>query len=50
MREMYSNIKAGQTKRAAIRAAQLAIKDAYGHPYYWAPFILMGDTASVNLA
>ncbi len=49
MREMYSNIKAGQTKRAAIRAAQLAIKELYGHPYYWAPFILMGDTASANL-
>lgn len=49
MREMYSNIKAGQTKRAAIRAAQLTIKELYGHPYYWAPFILMGDTASANL-
>ncbi|MEW6126167.1 MAG: CHAT domain-containing protein [Acidobacteriota bacterium] len=49
MREMYTHIKSGKTRRAAIRHAQLAIKDAYGHPYYWAPFILMGDTASVNL-
>jgi len=43
MREMYSQIRAGSSKRAAIRHAQLAIKDAYGHPYYWAPFVLMGN-------
>jgi CHAT domain-containing protein/tetratricopeptide (TPR) repeat protein len=43
MREMYTGIRAGASKRAALRRAQLAIKDAYGHPYYWAPFILMGD-------
>jgi len=43
MREMYSQIRLGATKRAAVRYAQLAIKDAYGHPYYWAPFVLMGD-------
>jgi len=43
MREMYSHISAGATKRAAVRAAQLAIKDEYGHPYYWAPFVLMGN-------
>jgi CHAT domain-containing protein len=43
MREMYTAIRAGATKRAALRRAQLAIKDAYGHPYYWAPFVLMGN-------
>ena len=43
MREMYSRIRAGDTKRAALRSAQLAVKDAYGHAYYWAPFVLMGN-------
>ncbi len=43
MKVMYSEISAGASKRSALRAAQLAIKDGYGHPYYWAPFILMGD-------
>jgi CHAT domain-containing protein len=43
MREMYSQIRAGASKREALRRAQLKVKDAYGHPYYWAPFILMGD-------
>ncbi|MCA9994359.1 MAG: CHAT domain-containing protein [Anaerolineales bacterium] len=27
---------------AALRAAQLALKEQYPHPYYWAPFILVG--------
>jgi tetratricopeptide (TPR) repeat protein len=43
MTEMYTAIRAGSSKRAALRQAQLAIKDAYGHPYYWAPFVLMGS-------
>ena len=43
MREMYSHIRAGRSKREALRLAQLKVKDAYGHPYYWAPFVLMGD-------
>ena len=43
MREMYLHIRAGRSKREALRLAQLKVKDAYGHPYYWAPFVLMGD-------
>jgi len=43
MREMYGGIRAGLSKRAALRHAQLATREAYGHPYYWAPFVLMGD-------
>jgi CHAT domain-containing protein/tetratricopeptide (TPR) repeat protein len=49
MREMYRHIKAGETKSKALRKAQMTIKEAYGHPYYWAPFILMGDPGSVNI-
>jgi CHAT domain-containing protein len=43
MKEMYTRISAGASKRAALRSAQLAVKEEYGHPYYWAPFILMGN-------
>jgi CHAT domain-containing protein len=43
MSRMYSRLRGGDTRRAALRAAQLAIKDLYGHPYYWAQFVLMGD-------
>jgi CHAT domain-containing protein len=43
MREMYRLIQSGETKRKALRSAQIRVKDAYGHPYYWAPFMLMGN-------
>jgi CHAT domain-containing protein/tetratricopeptide (TPR) repeat protein len=43
MKNLYRRISEGESKRAALREAQLAVKDDYGHPYYWAPFILMGN-------
>ena len=43
MKHMYSQISTGASKRSALRSAQLAVKNEYGHPYYWAPFILMGN-------
>jgi CHAT domain-containing protein len=43
MRELYLQINTGASKRTSLRRAQLAIKDEYGHPYYWAPFVLMGN-------
>lgn len=43
MREMYRLISLGESKRSALRKAQLKIRDDYGHPYYWAPFVLMGN-------
>lgn len=43
MKHLYSRISTGASKRSALRAAQLEVKNEYGHPYYWAPFILMGN-------
>jgi CHAT domain-containing protein len=43
MTKMYLNIRDGQSKSSALRNAQLAIKSSYDHPYYWAPFVLMGS-------
>ena len=42
MRSFYSQLQAGADKRAALRAAELESLERYGHPYYWAPFVLMG--------
>ena len=41
----YKNLAAGQSKAAALRGAQLTLlhDPRYSHPYYWAPFILLGD-------
>ena len=35
--------KTEQEALPKARRAQLIVKEAYGHPYYWAPFVLMGD-------
>ncbi len=43
MSEMYSLINSGVSKRTALRRAQLTVRAQYGHPYYWAPFVLMGN-------
>jgi len=43
MTRLYQNIRRGDPKRAALRRAQIAMKDEYPHPYYWAPFVLMGS-------
>jgi CHAT domain-containing protein len=28
---------------AALRQAQRHLKETYPHPYYWAPFVLIGQ-------
>jgi CHAT domain-containing protein len=56
MKSFYHALKSGTyTKGAALRAAQLpfvngistedqVLAEAYRHPYFWAPFILVGDS------
>jgi CHAT domain-containing protein len=42
MESFYRHFKRGMTKRAALRQAVLDTKERYSHPYFWAPFMLMG--------
>ena len=42
MQSFYRHMADGTPKRTALRLAQLEMLERYGHPYYWAPFILMG--------
>ena len=42
MGEWYDRLRAGGGKAAALRAAQLEVKKRHSHPYYWAPFVLIG--------
>ncbi len=50
MATFYGQLAAGLGKGAALRQAQLSLlastgkNDRYRHPYYWAPFFLVGDT------
>lgn len=50
MEEFYKNLATGKmTKSEALRKAQLSLlhptnkSTEYSHPYYWSPFILMGN-------
>jgi CHAT domain-containing protein len=54
MAAMYGRLAAGWTKGAALRAAQLqfiqgpeAEGGARRHPYFWAPFFLVGETGEL---
>lgn len=42
MRTFYSELLSGSTKRNALRKAQCTAIEERGHPYYWAPFTLLG--------
>jgi CHAT domain-containing protein len=42
MNHFYSELARGTGYPAALRRAQLALKSENPHPYYWAPFILIG--------
>jgi CHAT domain-containing protein len=46
MREFYTQLKQGNiTKAQAIKNAQVSLlkNPLYQHPYYWAPFVLVGN-------
>lgn len=45
MMAFYKEIAAGQSKSEAMRRAQLAVMHdpRFAHPYYWAPFVVLGD-------
>jgi CHAT domain-containing protein len=43
MENWYKLLSEGVGRATALRNAQLALKDKYPHPYYWAPFVLIGQ-------
>ncbi len=45
MVDFYDNILAGKSKAAALREAKLALINIpeFSQPYYWAPFVLIGE-------
>ncbi|HKP86919.1 MAG TPA: CHAT domain-containing tetratricopeptide repeat protein [Blastocatellia bacterium] len=38
----YEKLLAGQPPAAALRQAQLKMLDGHPHPFFWAPFVLLG--------
>ncbi len=53
IQEFYQNLRAGKTKAQALQKAQIAlinnpnnkfvIREEYKKPYYWSPFIIIGN-------
>ena len=43
MERWYAQLRTGIERAAALRNAQLALKEKLPHPYYWAPFVLIGQ-------
>lgn len=42
MKSFYRRIRDGQDPALAVRHAMLELRGEYAHPYYWAPFLLIG--------
>jgi CHAT domain-containing protein len=46
MKTFYSCLFQGQNKAEALRSAMLNLRERRPHPYYWAPFRLVGNSLS----
>lgn len=43
MKQFYAALAAGMPVASALRHAQHVLREWYPHPYYWAPFVVMGN-------
>jgi CHAT domain-containing protein len=44
MRRFYMSLNSDLNKAHALREAMLEVKSHFPHPFYWAPFVLMGKS------
>jgi CHAT domain-containing protein len=44
MRRFYEGLQSGHSKSRSLQEAMLEVKTMFPHPYYWAPFVLMGKS------
>jgi CHAT domain-containing protein len=43
MTTFYHELNKGRTKAQAVQQAMRALRESRPHPFYWAPFVLIGD-------
>jgi CHAT domain-containing protein len=46
MESFYKHLRTSSNKAQAVRLAMLEIREGYPHPYYWAPFTLIGQATA----
>jgi hypothetical protein len=52
MKQFYKNLAQGLDKPQALQKAKLELMargDHMKNPFYWAPFVLLGDWTAVNI-
>jgi CHAT domain-containing protein len=49
MTMFYRRLGQSKNNAAALREAVIELRERYSHPYYWAPFVLVGKALSGNL-
>jgi CHAT domain-containing protein len=47
MARFYRRFQDGEGKASALRGAMIELREAYPHPYHWAPFALIGKVSPV---
>jgi CHAT domain-containing protein len=45
MQAFYLRLRANSDKAAALQGAMCELRERYPHPYYWAPFVLIGSAS-----
>ena len=48
MVEYYIRLRRGEGRVDAMRAAMEKVRQQYAHPYYWAPFIVLGEDGPLS--
>jgi len=48
MKTFYGALNDGMSKSAAFQHAMLRLRREYPHPFYWAPFVLVGGNETVD--
>src|SRR5215472_12022125 len=46
MKSFYSRLRRCHDKALALRSAMLELRQEYPHPYFWAPFLLVGKASA----
>ena len=46
MTSFYQRFQKGADKTAALQGAMQELRQRYPHPYYWAPFVLIGKISA----